>query len=73
MANKTLFDLTAGDVFSWKGSIYRFTGILEGRGEVVCIARHDANGKLYIVTSQKENFNPYAEVELGELIWQPME
>jgi hypothetical protein len=67
LMNNQLFDLELNSSFMWKGTVYRLISISDDKAKVVCLARTDVDGELYTVPNQEENFNPYCEVEAGQL------
>lgn len=68
----TLFDLQNGQTFRWKDEIYRLIEIdSKGNAEAVRVARKSSDGWIAAGPLMSSNFNPYAEVEPGELTWTP--
>lgn len=68
-----LFDVPLNSLFRWHGDIYKLISHDDPNHAVaVCKARL-AEGELYPVTASAEHFNPYTDVEPGELTltWKP--
>lgn len=68
----TIFDLKDGDTFLWRDGVYLLLSLKNSDyANVICLARQGSLGLEATHSSSCENFNPYAEVEKGELklVW----
>ena len=70
----TLYDLEDGDTFRWRDDIYELKSVSDdGKAQAKRIATRSGEGWHITGPNLDDNFNPYAEIEVGTLttIWNP--